>query len=122
MYKEKEMKALELLGRLSLNMCVANPMERIAISGTDVHEAIIELNALSSQITELRMMEEDAQQYALKCKKELEALQSRSCESCKYGTAYIGTDRKWCEANIQQDGMTTVDKDFCCNRYEAKGQ
>ena len=37
------MKALELLGRLSLNMCIANPMERIAISGTDVYEAIAEL-------------------------------------------------------------------------------
>ena len=54
---------------------------------------------------------------------ELEALkQPKSCEGCKYGTAYFGTDRKWCEANIQQDGMTTVDKDFCCNRYEAKEQ
>ena len=50
------MKALELLGRLSLNMCIANPMERIAISGTDVYEAIAEL----------------------------EALQSRSCEGCKH--------------------------------------
>ena len=40
------MKALELLGRLSLNMCIANPMERIAISGTDVYEAIAELEAL----------------------------------------------------------------------------
>lgn len=56
------------------------------------------------------------------CIAELEALQSRSCESCKYGIAYLGTDRKWCEANIQQDGMTTVDKDFCCNRYEPKGK
>ena len=53
---------------------------------------------------------------------ELEALQQRSCESCKYGIAYLGSDRKWCEANIQQDGMTTVDKDFCCNRYEPKGK
>ena len=56
------------------------------------------------------------------CIAELEALQQRSCEGCKYGTVYLGTDRKWCEANIQQDGMTTVDKDFCCNKYEAKEQ
>ena len=57
------MKALELLGRLSLNMCIANPMERIAISGTDVYESIIEL----------------------------EALQSRSCEGCWYGKTTINS-------------------------------
>lgn len=107
------MKALELLGRLSLNMCIANPMERIAISGTDVYEAIIEL----------------------------EALQSRSCDGCKYGK-----ERCWdwdsgrydkdvsfeCKRLDKSNQLTPYSKHeenkfycsptFCCNRYESKEQ
>jgi len=52
--------------------------------------------------------------------KELEALENRSCESCKFATSYFGTDRKWCEESIKQDGMTTVDKDFYCKRWQTK--
>lgn len=52
--------------------------------------------------------------------KELENLDNRSCESCKFATSYLGTDRKWCEAQIKQDGMTTVEKDFYCKRWESK--
>ena len=40
------------------------------------------VNLLFREIDELKMMEEDAQQYALKCRKELEALQQRSCDGC----------------------------------------
>ena len=52
---------------------------------------------------------------------ELEALQQpKSCEGCKYGTMYVGTDRKYCEWGVQQDGLTTVDRGFCCNKHERK--
>ena len=51
-----------------------------------------------------------------------ELMKPKSCSTCKHGTMYMGTDRKWCEASIKQDGMTTVDKDFCCNRYEPKDE
>ena len=81
------MKALELLGRLSLNMCIANPMERIAISGTDVYEAIIEL----------------------------EALQSRSCEGCKYFNSSIN-------GGLCFRLDTIVSKTFYCQGHEAKEQ
>ena len=40
------------------------------------------VNLLFREIDELKMMEEDAQQYALRCRKELEALQSRNCDGC----------------------------------------
>ena len=43
------------------------------------------VNLLFKEIDELKIMEEDAQQYALKCRKELEALQQpKSCEGCKH--------------------------------------
>ena len=74
------MKALEIL--YSLNEAVS--LSKNYPSDELLDEAINELEALSSQIAELKMMEEDAQQYALKCRKELEALQARSCEGCKY--------------------------------------
>ena len=45
------------------------------------------VNLLFKEIDELKMTEEDAQQYALKCRKELEALQhhKNNCDGCKYG-------------------------------------
>ena len=50
------------------------------------------INLLFREIDELKMMEEDAQQYALKCRKELEALQqSKSCDGCKYGKITINS-------------------------------
>lgn len=67
------MKALELLGRLSLNMCIANPMERIAISGTDVYEAIEELEAMNLTRREWHQ------------KGFNEAMKQRTCEGCRYG-------------------------------------
>ena len=30
-------------------------------------------------------------------------MKPKSCGNCKHGTAYMGTDRKWCEASIKQD-------------------
>ena len=42
------------------------------------------VNLLLREIDELKMMEEDAQQYALRCRKELEALQQpKSCDNCR---------------------------------------
>lgn len=72
------MKALEIL--YALNEAVS--LSKNYPSDELLDEAISELEALSSQTTELKMMEEDAQQYALKCRKELEALQQRSCDGC----------------------------------------
>ena len=75
------------------------------------------VNLLLREIDELKMMEEDAQQYALKCRKELEALQHRSCEGCKHLLA----SPRICLKRIQNcDGI--LPKDFCCNRYEPKEQ
>jgi hypothetical protein len=67
------MKALELLGRLSLNMCIANPMERIAISGTDVYEAIAELEAMN--LTRREWYQKGFN----------EAMKQRTCDGCIYG-------------------------------------
>jgi hypothetical protein len=47
--KGDEMKALKLLGALALNTMIANPMQRLAISGQDIDEAIIELEELQSR-------------------------------------------------------------------------
>lgn len=49
-----------------------------------------------------------------------EKLFNPTCENCKNASPYLGTSRKWCEASIKQDGMTTVEKDFYCNRWESK--
>ena len=56
---------------------------------------------------------------------ELEALQSRSCESCKY---YKKDNTVDCNGFIQdEECLRFIDEihripcnDFCCNRYEAK--
>ena len=54
---------------------------------------------------------------------ELEEMQQpKTCEGCKYGTMYVGTDRKYCECGVQQDGLITVDSGFCCNRHKPKEQ
>ncbi|MDD2273963.1 MAG: hypothetical protein PHH29_17090 [Desulfuromonadaceae bacterium] len=82
------------------------------------------VNLLFREIDELKMMEEDAQQYALKCRKELEELMKpKSCEGCKL--VY------YCEFSIKQkinnsDGydviITIPRKAFYCSKYEPKEQ
>ena len=52
---------------------------------------------------------------------ELEALQSRSCETC----GYLGLD--YCEQEICRNGdldinIRAVYKNFCCNRHKPKEQ
>ena len=69
---------------------------------------------------ELKMMEEDAQQYALKCRKELEALQQRSCESCRYWDFNEQGHFKKCFNG--KGNVSSTEDDFCCNRYEPKEQ
>jgi len=51
------MKALELLQRNLINMAIANPMERLGISGYELKEAIAELE---------------------------EAMKPKSCEGCRW--------------------------------------
>lgn len=79
------MKALDFLKeQQQMHKNMAKSMS-IVYFDDELDEAIAELEAISFQIKELEMMEEDAQQYALKCRNELEALQSKSCEGCKHG-------------------------------------
>ena len=86
------------------------------------------VNLLIREIDELKMMEEDAQQYALKCRKELEALQSRSCAKCKafklddehndgFGQCFFGI-------NFPNGNSSSYHKgtDFYCSEFEAKEQ
>lgn len=52
--------------------------------------------------------------------KELEELQNRTCENCKFGMTYHFDDEIECfkiEADTQ--GMY-FSKDFCCNKWEKK--
>ena len=78
------------------------------------------VNLLLREIDELKMMEEDAQQYALKCRKELEALQQRSCESCRYWDFNEQGHFKKCFNG--KGNVSSTEDDFCCNRYEPKEQ
>ena len=53
--------------------------------------------------------------YIIEAIKELEELENRSCENCKYD---------WCGCSVQ-DSILIVDNDakfdlFCCNKWEAK--
>ena len=86
------MKALELLGRLSLNMCIANPMERIAISGTDVYEAIAELEAIN--LTRREWYQKGFN----------EAMKQRTCDGC---------DNNHKDRTIFYDGKKALMCTFC---------
>ena len=90
--------------------------------GKLVMEKLQAVNFIFNELDELKMMEEDAQQYALKCRKELEALQSRSCDRCLHRSELHealmnGTNNGFCVEN----GFFTK-RGFCCNRYEPKEQ
>ena len=89
------MKALKLLGALALNTMIANPMQRLAISGQDIEEAIAEL----------------------------EALQSRSCEGCKNHIVYDMPEGNINSCLIYEiDERLCVRKFKWLDRYEAKEQ
>lgn len=53
--------------------------------------------------------------------KELEDLQNRSCEGCKHFAKYKDRDYGDCfgEARTLSD-IDTVNKEFCCNKWELK--
>ena len=76
------------------------------------------VNLLLREIDELKIMEEDAQQYALKCRKELEALQSRSCDECVHIEDIEKSYRTCRELRIYISHPT--ESTFCCNRHEPK--
>ena len=76
-------------------------------------EKLQAVNFIFNELDELKMMEEDAQQYALKCRKELEALQSRSCATCEYYGTFRYTGK---------DSRCTRCCNFFSNRYEQKEQ
>lgn len=50
---------------------------------------------------------------------ELEALNNRSCNNCKYGMQYVNSEDFWCDNSVDV-GMGTVYADFYCNRWESK--
>ena len=54
------------------------------VSGKLEMKRLEAVNLLFKEIDELKMMEEDAQQYVLKCSNELEALRTKNCDGCKY--------------------------------------
>lgn len=62
------------------------------------------VNLLFKEIDELKMTEEDAQQYALKCRKELEALQhhKNNCDTCKWDD-YCGTEENCLSSKYIKD-------------------
>ena len=77
------------------------------------------VNLLFREIDELKMMEEDAQQYALKCRKELEALQQpKQCNTCRFYHSFTGV----CVNDNCPLCDDFVDADFGCIYHEAKEQ
>lgn len=48
--------------------------------------------------------------------KELEELQNRSCENCKYFTSTPNTNKYDC----CEKGISDTSISFCCNKWEAK--
>ena len=79
--------------------------------------------ALEEKVARLKNANHKIREELKQCYKKIAELQeamNKTCEGCKHGTAYVGTDRKYCERGVQQDGLITVDKDFCCNRYVPK--
>ena len=83
------------------------------------------VNLLFREIDELKMMEEDAQQYALKCRKELEALQQpKSCEGCKYQVHRVDDVQQngnWMKYSVFYDcGHDNNCKRNTVDRYEPK--
>ena len=74
------------------------------------------INLLFKEIDELKMMEEDAQQYALKCRKELEVLQQpKRCDRCGYGKTTINSV-------ICGKNGTYKEADDYCKYYNPKEQ
>ena len=65
------------------------------------------------------MTEEDARQYALSCRNELEALRTKSCDGCKYGI--FGADSRGIEVECTLLWHCARVND-CPDRYEAKEQ
>ena len=85
------------------------------------------VNLLLREIDELKIMEEDAQQYALKCRKELEALQQpKSCDDCKNRIFYTYDSFKQVtidKCNIREQLHFNGSCDgLCCDKYESKEQ
>ena len=52
--------------------------------------------------------------------KELEELQNRSCENCKFGIIYLFDDKIECFKIEAETQGTYFSKDFSCNKWEEK--
>ena len=75
------------------------------------------VNLLFREIDELKMMEEDAQQYALRCRNELEALQQpEQCNTCSFYHSFTGV----CANDKCPLCADFVDADFGCIYHEIK--
>ena len=87
--------------------------------GKLVMEKLQAVNFIFNELDELKMMEEDAQQYALKCRKELEALQQpKRCNTCRFYHSFTGV----CANDNCPLCADFVDADFGCIYHEPKEQ